>query len=356
MYFFIFSNCLPVRGYRRSIICDLQFNKYSIIPNDLYEILVRFNRKTIEEVINHYGENNRETIMSYFSFLEKHKYIYYDDDINLVKKFPDISLEWDSPSEITNCILDFNASSPHFLKVKEIADQLSKLNCKYLQIRFFFQFDVSKIDSLLSYFITTGIRSIEVVVEYSNQISDDVLKQLVSKHTLLTKVVIFNSSFNKLVNYGLNSILYIVDSINSELDCGKVHSKYFACNIEHFTESLRHNSCLNRKISVDSRGYIKNCPSMSISYGNILSTSLGDVLKKEEFKNLWKINKDQVLVCKDCEFRYICTDCRAYLEDSNNVYSKPLKCGYNPETCEWEEWSKNPLKKASIDTYGFINL
>jgi hypothetical protein len=34
------------------------------------------------------------------------------------------------------------------------------------------------------------------------------------------------------------------------------------------------------------------------------------------------------------------------------MYSKPLKCGYNPYTCEWEEWSTNPLKQKAIDYYG----
>jgi hypothetical protein len=57
-------------------------------------------------------------------------------------------------------------------------------------------------------------------------------------------------------------------------------------------------------------------------------------------------------VCKDCEFRYICTDCRAYLEDPYNEYSKPLKCGYDPYTGEWSEWSTNPLKQAAIKYYG----
>jgi hypothetical protein len=35
------------------------------------------------------------------------------------------------------------------------------------------------------------------------------------------------------------------------------------------------------------------------------------------------------------------------------VYSKPLECGYNPYTCEWEEWSTNPLKQKAIEHYGF---
>ena len=52
-------------------------------------------------------------------------------------------------------------------------------------------------------------------------------------------------------------------------------------------------------------------------------------------KNTGSINKDLIDVCKDCEFRYICTDCRAYIQDKNNIYSKPAKCNYDPYNAEW---------------------
>lgn len=52
-----------------------------------------------------------------------------------------------------------------------------------------------------------------------------------------------------------------------------------------------------------------------------------------------------------CEFRYICTDCRAFLVDPRDSRSKPLKCGYNPESGLWKEWSDNPLSQESIEHY-----
>ncbi|MFT6810576.1 MAG: SPASM domain peptide maturase of grasp-with-spasm system [Saprospiraceae bacterium] len=105
-------------------------------------------------------------------------------------------------------------------------------------------------------------------------------------------------------------------------------------------------------------GEIKNCPSMSESYGNIKDTSLAEAIEKPGFKKYWNINKDQIAVCKDCEFRYICTDCRAYTDDPYDLsgeegtnHSKPLKCGYDPYTGEWSEWSKNPIKKKVFHKY-----
>ncbi|MBS1775203.1 MAG: hypothetical protein JSS64_02865 [Bacteroidetes bacterium] len=40
-----------------------------------------------------------------------------------------------------------------------------------------------------------------------------------------------------------------------------------------------------------------------------------------------------------------------WLEFIGSIYSKPLKCGYNPYTGEWEEWSSNPLKQQTMDYY-----
>lgn len=95
------------------------------------------------------------------------------------------------------------------------------------------------------------------------------------------------------------------------------------------------NSCLNKKIAIDKSGFIKNCPSSRKIYGHITETKLIDVID-EQFSSVWKINKDQIKECKDCEFRYICTDCRAYLKDSCDIYSKPEKCKYNPYEGIWE--------------------
>jgi radical SAM protein with 4Fe4S-binding SPASM domain len=75
---------------------------------------------------------------------------------------------------------------------------------------------------------------------------------------------------------------------------------------------------------------------MSRSFGNIKNTTLMQVIENEDFKKLWYISKDKIDVCKDCEFRHICTDCRCFIKDPNNIYSQPAKCPYNPYICKWQ--------------------
>lgn len=62
-----------------------------------------------------------------------------------------------------------------------------------------------------------------------------------------------------------------------------------------------------------------------------------DVVRRPDFRFLWGLHKDLIDVCKDCQFRYVCTDCRVLLDDVGNVFSKPRACGYDPYTDEWTE-------------------
>jgi len=165
-----------------------------------------------------------------------------------------------------------------------------------------------------------------------------------------------NSDFVEPLRDKCGYIIFIENQLKNEQCCGVINSNYFTINTKLFTESLKYNSCLNKKISIDKDGQIKNCPSMKQSFGNISDTTLEECLNLKDFKKYWDINKDQIEVCKDCEFRYICTDCRAYKENPDNDYSKPLKCGYDPYTNVWKEWSTNPLKQNAIEFYGLNDL
>jgi SPASM domain peptide maturase of grasp-with-spasm system len=103
-----------------------------------------------------------------------------------------------------------------------------------------------------------------------------------------------------------------------------------------YSEAIQFNTCLNCKASIDTDGEIKNCPSMKKSFGNYREVSLLEIVKKPEFKKLWTVKKDDIEVCRDCEFRYICTDCRVFIKNLDNIFSQPLYCTYNPYIARWK--------------------
>jgi SPASM domain peptide maturase of grasp-with-spasm system len=230
--------------------------------------------------------------------------------------------------------------------------QLQKLCCCDVSLISYQELSVEKFNKIIEFFIDKRIKSIEIVSKFS---SDNFLQKINNNVNQITRLIFHSATENKIELYDekfLFDRIFTTQKITNFNSCGIVDTKYFNTNLPKVLEAIHHNSCLNRKISIDTKGNIKNCPSMPQSFGNIKETTLEEALNHKDFKKFWNITKDQIAVCKDCEFRYICTDCRAFLEKAEDIYSKPLKCGYNPYTAEWEEWSKNPLKQKAIEFYG----
>ncbi|MDZ4204220.1 MAG: SPASM domain-containing protein, partial [Bacteroidales bacterium] len=83
-------------------------------------------------------------------------------------------------------------------------------------------------------------------------------------------------------------------------------------------------------------GTVKNCIVMNKGFGNIRETSIEAILKTSDICNFWAITKDDIEICKDCEFRYICKDCRAFVTNPGDIKSQPSKCKYNPYIAKWD--------------------
>lgn len=353
--FILFADCIPVKGFNRSIICDTLNNNYHFIPNGLYDILEEFNGKKIEEVKSNFEDEYNQIIDEYFDFLIDNNLIFFNSNPNL---FPKISNEWNSPSLITNIIIDYDQIIHDF---NALVPQFESLKCSYVQLRFFKSISIDYINSILEILEKEESRivSIDFMLPYYKDLNLEELNKLLSKNSRVHSLILYNSPYDKSfepLRQKMGYIMMVCRNIVNEKHCGIINDEYFYSNIKLFSESQHHNTCLNKKIAIDKNGNIKNCPSMSENFGNIKDTSLSEALNKNNFKKYWNITKDQIEICKDCEFRHICTDCRAYIEEPDNQYSKPLKCGYNPYTNEWSEWSTNPLKQKGIEAYGLQNL
>lgn len=108
---------------------------------------------------------------------------------------------------------------------------------------------------------------------------------------------------------------------------------------EHYYSS---HSCLAGKITITDRGDVLPCIfSRDQVVGNIREQgSLQSVIEGERIKDTWKTTKDDVLVCQDCEYRYVCFDCRPLSQGASNgngdYKTAPYpRCTYNPYKGEW---------------------
>lgn len=324
----LISSCIPVKGYLRSIIINTTTNQFIFIPNNLVSLVKnKWRNLTVNELRKNKDFDN------ILNFLQKNEMVILISKEEF-KCFPPIKLHWEYPAKITNSIIDI---SSNLNNIENFCYQLNELNCEDIQIRIFNNSIIPQLKNLLEVIKKNEFNSIQLIIPENNFFTNENYQSIIKENQNIHYIVIYNSIENNMLSSNLmGNIIKTVDKISNSNNCGNINPMGFTCNMKFLTESQQHNTCLNRKISIDENGEIKNCPACSKSYGNIKDTTLQEAIEKPGFKDLWYITKDMIDVCKDCEFRHICTDCRVFIKDPENIYSQPSKCTYNPYIAKWQ--------------------
>lgn len=350
-FFKLYSSCIVVSGVLRSTICDLQRHQIHLISNDLRLLLQRLKSKSVKDVITKYNYDP-EIIYSEIEKLKINDLGYWHDD---PKKFPDLDLSWHSPEIINNAIIEIGQNYKTILA--KAIPQLKNLGCKHIEFRLTDEITNVDIHSILAMLNESKVRGVFIIQRFFDLAQIENYIELMENFPRLLQVTLHSFDESKSGNLNDGKIkadgkILITNENLTNSHCGFISANKFVSNIDSFTESINYNSCLNKKISIDQNGNILNCPAIKTIYGNVNKDSLTDVIDQKSFKSIWSITKDEIEKCKSCEFRHVCTDCRAFVEEPENLKSKPLKCGYDPTTGVWEDWSQNPLKQEAIAFYG----
>jgi len=144
---------------------------------------------------------------------------------------------------------------------------------------------------------------------------------------------------------------------NYVIKYGLITEPDFVANIKKLEHYFSGHSCLLGKIAITEYGDILPCIfARNTIIGNITDKNLETIIISDKTKSVWGITKDSVLVCQDCEYRYLCFDCRPLSEgaaEGNVTFSNAPypRCTYNPYTGEWAKG----LWKASKDGKPFYD-
>jgi SPASM domain peptide maturase of grasp-with-spasm system len=347
------SHCIFTKGVNRGIILDLQREKFLFVPNDLGDIIDNFENKTIKSVYEHFeSQENLDILDQYFSFLIENEFIYLSrNPVSNKFGFKPLTKRIDDPNEIDYAIIDINETTD--FSISETIDKLLLIGCKYFQIRLFATPANDFLDELASSISSKEIINIEVILPFEGTQREYDFDSFFLQNQSFSDIYFYNAPVEETLKFynGVFKVHFKNSGIINSNHCGIVNPVYFGSNSTMYDRARFRNSCLYRKIGIDSFGNIKNCPSMKFDFGNIKSSNLKSIVTSLEFQSIGKIRKDEIKSCKVCEFRYICTDCRAFLESPEDLFSKPLKCGYNPYTTIWEDWTLDFKKKPTIDFY-----
>ncbi|MGE5343595.1 MAG: SPASM domain-containing protein [Candidatus Omnitrophota bacterium] len=125
--------------------------------------------------------------------------------------------------------------------------------------------------------------------------------------------------------------------VESICHTGVIDEQDFSTDPIHFFFTQELNACWGNKLAIESDGTIKPCMWSDIILGNINEISVRHLILSGKCDLYWEMTKDKVETCKDCEYRYVCPDCRvAAMKESGNLYGRTSGCSYCVDSGVWE--------------------
>lgn len=334
-YFNLYANCVVVKGASESLIVDFQNSHFYNIPNLLSEILLHCNNLKINDVKKIYKNEYDKGIDKYLNELIRLEIGFFLDD---PEEFPKLSMYWDNPSEIQTSVIEINGTKPY--DYINVIEQLCDLGCNVIQIRIVNFCSEDILFSIHNKLKSSRIKYIEYVIH--SQIFDiDFTKFFFYENNRIFRFIVHGTQKEDFSKDNLNlqikdwQLVFITEEIHPDSK-DLISKKSFCPSLDFFTEAQSHNPSLNRKISIDRFGSIKNYLSHEKIYGNIQIDKLSTIIKTEQFTSMWYINNDSIEVCKECQYRYICFS-NSDIEEKNNTFYKKQMCNFNPQTNQWVE-------------------
>lgn len=161
-----------------------------------------------------------------------------------------------------------------------------------------------------------------------------------------------NESDLEATEYFLKSLGVAVGPADPVRPCGRGRKqefwpeKYGQCMVnakpqfmpeaEQYCSSQYWNSCWFGKLAISPEGDVLPCVfARDQVAGNLYEKSLEQIFQNG-LMSYWQLTRDDIVVCRDCEYRYLCRDCRPWAYGyTGDLNAKSPTCTYNPYTGEW---------------------
>lgn len=320
--FHLFACCVPFKGHRRSLIVDTQRSELFYIPNGLYDMLQHHKEELLvskEKVVAEYLEFLLQNELGFV--IEKHHH------------FPQIEWQWESASRVSNALFEIEDEDSYDMNLA--LSQIIALGCRNIYIKFLGKTTLDKVQEVFEVLKKHDFNSVDVCVSH-DVLDMEKVTNFVYANPIIRNFILTDAEKNEMRQISEDGMSTIVLEQRSMSESKKLTPNLFNLSLKFIDESRRFHNHLHKKISIDSKGFVKNLPTFIEHFGHIDTTSLEEVISNKDFRDPWFIQKDQVSICKDCEHRYICPQITTQKEE---IYSKPKACNYNPYTAQWENES-----------------
>ncbi|MFV8328472.1 grasp-with-spasm system SPASM domain peptide maturase [Flavobacterium sp. ZS1P14] len=325
--FKLFSNCFSVKGINRALILDLQRKNYYILPNQIIDFINEYSGKKVYDLFRDF-KNDKTILKKYIRYFLKNELVIIDNDLNL---YPAISNNFDRPYRIDTITLDLNLP---ILTLKEFLEiNVDNLGVSCLKL-ISDNFNLKKIVDTLHFVDKSKIKTIVIFIKYRDGLETELIN-LKKTFFRITEIIFYDVDITN--DSEVKKFIYEKKSLSEVLSMTIYNHDDFVLSFENFNESLSFNTAYNRTIFIDLNGDIKRHIEDQSVFGNIDIADLNEVVDNEEVKKFWAISKDKILICKDCEFRYICPDGSIPFKEKETdiFYSTKTKCNYDPYKNLW---------------------
>jgi|GEM_PF-5991392 hypothetical protein len=318
------ANCIPVKGYKRSILYNLQNNTYDYIPNSLCELFE--NCRTTNEWYTYIIDNEKEIIDEYIEFLLANDYLLDTKKLD-INCFTSISFAWEECKEVSILNLNYEEEISkylHNLNVFLVKSRTKNISLQYIG-------GLKTLNNLLGTVKDTYVTNIVLYLQYK-QFKGCLFEKLISSNPLISKIVLLGADrFSiKYIDTGKQIPIQKIESIliNSE-----IKPMGFVINKMYFIEAHLYNTFFHKRLFVSKKGIISLTP-LSDRIADISKDPAKEIINRKSIQKYWLIKKDSIETCKECEHRYMCYDSRIPTQENNKWYYMS-DCGYNPYINKW---------------------
>lgn len=327
------TNCPIVRGYRRACVYDLPRRVYEVVPLAFAEMMQTIDgscawgawiaAQSDPCVAQQYIEHALNS--EYAVLLEA----------SLSEGFIRMDYEWRAPAHITNAVMDIDR---HSVWGPGHVQCLRAVQCHYIQFRVLEEIEQTRIVDLLNSFDRSHIDHVQLLLPAI--FADDIewMQSLLDQYPRLNSIRVYGMSQpgERYSDAIMRPIIWMGSPLN-----GYGPSKVrMVITMALFCESQSHHNYFNRKLYIAKDGAIGNAPETTSRHGNMNDIRDGnemvDIVDRPDFQTYWRVSKEMVDVCKDCEFRYMCMDNRVPQPRTPESWFHERECPYNPYICKWK--------------------
>lgn len=108
---------------------------------------------------------------------------------------------------------------------------------------------------------------------------------------------------------------------------------------EKFFQNCQGHTCWEGQLTVNANGELLPCPfARTEIIANLLDKKLSEVIRDRDYEKYWDLTKDDIEGCNECEYRFLCFDCRVIEKSLSKTFnSKSNLCTYDPMKGVWEK-------------------